>query len=638
MATLVSKKIDPDNSGGTDYTSLAAWEAGQNANLTVTDTIEEAVCYSTGGTVDSTVVLINGWTTSATQYIRIKSSTNDRPGTQWDTSKYRLDITSGSGGTYAIRIVSGSDHIEIDGIQVGNRINTAQDMYGIWFNNTGGSAGWCKIHNCIVRGYGTYTVTGYHLGISVYNASSGSSYIWNNIVYDWYHASSADQEGIDLDDSGLTHYVYSNTIQNCRYGIRQWNGTCYAKNNAVNDCTDGFNGTFTSSDYNASDISSDAPGANSQTGEITFADEANDDFGLASGDSVCRGNGTDLSADGGLAFSDDILGNTRSAWDIGAHEYQTADVIITPSPISTIGGRVNPTVVLGTISIAMSAISAITGSAGPVVVMASLTLTPSALSAIAGKVDPSVVLSSLVLIPASINAVAGVVNPYAIQGSITFTPIAISAVTGTTNPVTILGTVTLTPPAISVIGATIDPTVAITGDVVITPNSISAITSTVNPSVVLGTIQLTPAAISALTGVVDPDIILGTITVVPIAISAIGSTVDPNVIAGGDVYITPTAISAYGSRINPSVLLGSMTVTPSGMSAITSKTDPTVVLGTIQLTPMAIEAITAGVNPVVIIGAPAANSRYSFDRNLDPIFKKELNKVFNYNKDLTFKN
>jgi len=34
MATTVTKIIDPDNGSGTDYTSLSAWEAGQQGDLT----------------------------------------------------------------------------------------------------------------------------------------------------------------------------------------------------------------------------------------------------------------------------------------------------------------------------------------------------------------------------------------------------------------------------------------------------------------------------------------------------------------------------------------------------------------------------------------------------------------------------
>jgi hypothetical protein len=80
-------------------------------------------------------------------------------------------------------------------------------------------------------------------------------------------------------------------------------------------CTDGFNGDQINSDYNASDIAADAPGTNSQNGTAaTFVNAAGGDFTPALSDTVAKGNGTDLSG----SFTDDLAGNTRATWDIGA--------------------------------------------------------------------------------------------------------------------------------------------------------------------------------------------------------------------------------------------------------------------------------------------------------------------------------
>lgn len=58
----------------------------------------------------------------------------------------------------------------------------------------------------------------------------------------------------------------------------------------------------------------------------TYVNAGGDDFHLAVGDTVCRGNGTDLSGDGDYPFDDDIDGDTRSAWDIGFDEYEAVEV------------------------------------------------------------------------------------------------------------------------------------------------------------------------------------------------------------------------------------------------------------------------------------------------------------------------
>jgi hypothetical protein len=101
--------------------------------------------------------------------------------------------------------------------------------------------------------------------------------------------------------------------------------TAVVKNTIAYACTDGFSGTFgAASNYNLSNLASDAPGANSRNSQtVTFVDEGNDDFHLSINDTAAINFGTDLSADANLAFTDDIdpEGGTRVApWDIGADE------------------------------------------------------------------------------------------------------------------------------------------------------------------------------------------------------------------------------------------------------------------------------------------------------------------------------
>jgi len=88
--------------------------------------------------------------------------------------------------------------------------------------------------------------------------------------------------------------------------------TGYAKNCITHDCTTDFKfTTWTKTTCYEGDAT-------------VFKDQPNDDYHLASADTTCRGNGTDLSADANYAFDDDIDGETRSAWDIGADEYSAS--------------------------------------------------------------------------------------------------------------------------------------------------------------------------------------------------------------------------------------------------------------------------------------------------------------------------
>jgi len=60
MATY-TKVVDPNNGAGTDYTSLAAWEAGEQGLYSSGD-IAIADCKRTGATKDTNSVTISGWT------------------------------------------------------------------------------------------------------------------------------------------------------------------------------------------------------------------------------------------------------------------------------------------------------------------------------------------------------------------------------------------------------------------------------------------------------------------------------------------------------------------------------------------------------------------------------------------------
>ena len=182
--------------------------------------------------------------------------------------------------------------------------------------------------SCLVRGPGVvgsgWPVSGILFGPG---SGSGKAYIWNNIVYDCAPNTSSDGIGT-WSTSSHTVYVYNNTVQNAVIGYHRNNTEIYvAKNNIAQDCTtDGFTGTFdAASNYNNSDFASDAPGANSTTGEVTFLDEANDNFHLGAADAYALNAGTDLSADSNLAVTDDVDGQPRTGtFDIGADEVPTA--------------------------------------------------------------------------------------------------------------------------------------------------------------------------------------------------------------------------------------------------------------------------------------------------------------------------
>ena len=149
-------------------------------------------------------------------------------------------------------------------------------------------------------------------------------------------------------------------------------------------------------------------------------------------------------------------------------------VVVTPSPISAIGGGVAPSVILGS-TIAL----------------------PSFSGAIGQKVDPTVILGSLVIIPAAASAIGSKVDP-TIPSGITITPNPISAINGIGAPVVILGSVTALPSFISAIGSGIAPSVQY-GSIIIIPSFIDVYGGSSNPTVLIETviIYISPAGVGS---------------------------------------------------------------------------------------------------------------------------------------------
>ena len=172
------------------------------------------------------------------------------------------------------------------------------------------------------------------------------------IVANSVTTNSQDFYGIAQNSAGNTNYMvncmtYNNDSGDEMYSMGNFNGTLYAYNNTTVDNTgvspaaEGFRnntGTTNLKNHQSSghgsnkDINEDSgvinfttcnPAVEGSAGdEPTFVNKAGGDLHLAAGDTVCRGNATDLSADGNFAFDDDIDLTTRSAWDIGFDEFE----------------------------------------------------------------------------------------------------------------------------------------------------------------------------------------------------------------------------------------------------------------------------------------------------------------------------
>ena len=322
------------NSIAHEYASLSDAEAGasdanhtNNADLTAIDVILNLCCYydHDDQTADTAPCTIDGYTADATRYINIYTPTggtqsinNQRHAGKWSTSKYRM-----SG---AIPLTLSDPYVRVSGLQIISTGTSYRDS--CIFLTDVGSTDERRIFGNILRqetaADDTHGIYGYWV--------SGTVYIFNNLIYDFSSSS-----GIYGNNVGA-YAIYNNTIINCSFGIYQvWPETSSVKNNILRSCSTPISGTFASgSGYNATDAESlgytVTGGATSDrvSQTFTFADEANDDFSLASNDAGARDYG--VSDPGSGLYSDDIIGNTRSgSWDIGAFEYVVKWNGITPA-------------------------------------------------------------------------------------------------------------------------------------------------------------------------------------------------------------------------------------------------------------------------------------------------------------------
>ncbi len=308
MATTILKVIAA--SGG-DYTSLSGWDAGEAADITAAgdDEIHRAQCNDFE---DTTKCTIGGWTTDATHYWEIFAN-DDHAGVRTAAAfEFNPAVKD------AFKINDATVHGRIIGIQILCDAELASGT-GQYINcgNTAGRVWWNK---CIFDGSGATINSGTTKDATILNLkNAGTTNVATNcLFYNWLETASSFDF---LVVSGKQYLLYNCTVQDCDVGITAKDANVKAKNVIANDCTNGFDGTFhADSITNASDITSDAPGTSPQTGEVTYENEGGDDFHLGSGDTIALDNGTDLSADGDFAFSDDIDGDTRTRWSIGADD------------------------------------------------------------------------------------------------------------------------------------------------------------------------------------------------------------------------------------------------------------------------------------------------------------------------------
>jgi len=337
------------------YTSLANWQS-QTENPNITEPVEDDVnpsknlvsantimsvaCYADGA--DTALVNIDGWTTGANNYIDIfapnlpsEVGTTQRHNGKWDATKYRLVASVTFNGV----IIISDEYVRISGLQIENTGNKVNQAMGIRVG-PGSAVSELRISQNVFRATGTGAADVATAAI-YQSATSGVVKAWNNVMYDWgsgyYTVYMTTGQCTAFPACGVT--LYNNTIVNgVQRGISVSGvaaGNYRLANNLVQGASAGANYWLDMDDfvvdYSATNLSQDAtkacgscPTANLTNKTISFVDAGNKDFHLAPSDTNAKDQGTSLSSDPSLAFSDDIDGQGRpygSAWDIGADEY-----------------------------------------------------------------------------------------------------------------------------------------------------------------------------------------------------------------------------------------------------------------------------------------------------------------------------
>ncbi len=312
---IVNRYIDPDVVGGAGdgttwadaYSSMSAWEAAEETDLDTANDIHIANFRASSGTDDTTATTLLGWTTSVADYIHLLG--NQVSGI-FDSSKYVLTTTTGA---FVLSVLE--ENVLIEKLQVYQQRVT--DSNAILVNAPGQQG--ITINKCIVRLVDAANV---HSGIISTAAGAGSVIdIINSIIYDVGTGGSA--RGVRSNDADLTMNLLNTTIYNSTLGVVRSNGTVTAKNCAIFNCTDDFNGAATINNCATEQGAGEGTAgvAITQTADNYAAlvvDAAGGNFNVTDASSELYNAGTNIGAP-----PDDIIGTARPqavTTDIGAFE------------------------------------------------------------------------------------------------------------------------------------------------------------------------------------------------------------------------------------------------------------------------------------------------------------------------------
>jgi hypothetical protein len=336
MATTVTKVVDPDLGSGYDYDSLFDWEAAQQGDLTgARNEIAVATCRCTGGTADTTILVIAGWTTSATQYWKIWTDPAEsyrHNGTYQTGNKYRHVSTTVDN----INLWVDCSYGEIHGLQFSIE-NTGVAVHQGCIGLGDATAGTLNLllKDCILRDTATGLNAGiYRFGIALQSSTPTiTAKIVNCIFYGFKGGGDHHSSALMMSYAGGTYYIYNSTVYDCYCGLSLIVAStanlknCLFASNTI--CIENSTGTITVNYCASSDGTADDFGGSGNRVDQTFTFVGAADFHLASNDAGALGYGLNLYNDANYPFQTDIDGQDRggaaASWDIGADQWIPTD-------------------------------------------------------------------------------------------------------------------------------------------------------------------------------------------------------------------------------------------------------------------------------------------------------------------------
>jgi len=305
MAEFLKKTVKP--SGG-DYTSLEACMNANEQDLTGDGWFTVEI-DGTWSSADTSAVMIQNYTTTASDYINIYTTAAARHDGKWDTGAYNISVNT-------IVLNFSVLYLTIDGLQ----LRDTSGGGGERVLDESIDSGTCLINikNNIIRASNASS-TG--IGIYCHGDAAGVINIFNNLVYSSPTASIGMRTG---GASGYTFNIYNNVVVGFGTGISQTNSSTVKCTNNYVSSTTCYSGTITllttaSSDTTGSVGLRSIAYSTSSGAYFTNVTAGSEDFHLVAGSSLRRA-GTDLSA----TFYDDIMGQWRgSTWSIGVDEIET---------------------------------------------------------------------------------------------------------------------------------------------------------------------------------------------------------------------------------------------------------------------------------------------------------------------------